>query len=99
MALSGKQSRRLDEVVGTMATAMHPLMMDLVREFSDTAMAEKFGKVWDVAELHAAEARVYSVTEKDVARELANRLVERLLTRSEERRVGKEGVSTSRCRG
>src|SRR3546814_18080660 len=75
MALSGKQSRRLDEVVGTMATAMHPLMMDLVREFSDTAMEEKFGKVWDVAELHAAEARVYSVTEKDVARELDRKSV------------------------
>lgn len=76
---SAEQSRRLDEVVGELASTVHEPMMALVKEFSDSVMEEKFGKVWDVAELHAAEARVYSVTEKDVARELTSRLMERLL--------------------
>lgn len=76
---SADQSRKLDEVVGEMAATLHPSMASLVKEFSDQTMEQKFGKVWDVAELHAAQTRVYTVTEQDVARELASRLVMRLL--------------------
>lgn len=76
---SAEESRRLDEVVTDLAPVIHEPMMALVKEFADSVMEAKFGKVWDVAELHAAEARVYSVTEKDVARELTSRLMERLL--------------------
>lgn len=76
---SAEQSRRLDEVVGELASTVHEPMMALVKEFADSVMEAKFGKVWDVAELHAAETRVRVVTEKDVARELTNRLIQRLL--------------------
>ena len=79
MTFSAQQSRRLDEVVGELAVSAHESVEALVSEFVDRAMETRFGKVWDVAELHAAEARVQAVTERDVARELANRLVQRLL--------------------
>lgn len=79
MSFSAEQSRRLDEVVTEMAPVLHEPMTALVKEFAATLMEQKFGKVWDVAELHAAEARVYSVTEQDVARELTSRLMRRLI--------------------
>lgn len=76
---NAEQSRKLDEVVAEAAVAMHERMEGLVKEFASQTMEQKFGKVWDVAELHAAEVRVHTVTERDVARELASRLSERLL--------------------
>lgn len=80
MSFSARQSRRLDEVVAELAPVIHEPMMALVKEFADQIMEDRFGKVWDVAELHAAQARVYTVTETDVARELTNRLIQCLLT-------------------
>jgi len=79
MSFSAEQSQRLDEVVAELAPVIHEPMMALVKEFSDALMEQKFGKVWDVAELHAAETRVHVVIEKDVARELTNRLIQCLL--------------------
>ena len=76
---SAGQSRKLDEFVMEAAVALHEPMMALVKEISDQVMEQKFGKVWDVAELHAAEVRVHTVTERDVAREMTSRLVERLM--------------------
>ncbi len=76
---SADQSRKLDEFVAEAAVALHEPMMALVKEITAAVMTEKFGKVWDVAELHAAEMRVHTVTEKDVAREVTSRLVERLM--------------------
>lgn len=76
---NAEQSRRLDEFVGEAAVALHEPMMALVKEIADQVMTEKFGKVWDVAELHAAQARVHTVTERDVAREVTSRLITRLM--------------------
>ena len=79
MSFSAEQSRKLDAIVERLAVSAILPVTGLVREFADETMHQKFGKVWDVAELHAAQTRVYAVTEQDVARELANRLAERLL--------------------
>ena len=82
MPFSAEQSRRLDEVVTELAPLAHEPMATLVKEFADALMDEKFGPgQWQGVELlTAAEARVYAVTEKDVARELTSRLIQRLLT-------------------
>jgi hypothetical protein len=76
---SADQSRRLDELITELVPLIHEPMTAVVKEFSDATMDQKFGEVWDVAELHAAASRVYAVTEQEVARELTNRLMERLL--------------------
>jgi len=76
---NAEQIRKLEELAGELAPTVHEPMMALVKEFSDALMEEKFGKVWDAAELHAAQTRVVVVTEKEVARELASMLIMRLL--------------------
>lgn len=77
--LDAEQSRRIDELVGDAAVALHESMMALVKEITAIEMTKRFGKVWDVAELHAAEARVYAFAEAEVARELSERLSVRLM--------------------
>lgn len=77
--LDAEQSRRVDELVGKVAVDLHELMMTLVREITASEMAARFGKVWDVAELHAAEAKVFAMTEAHVAKELSERLALRLI--------------------
>lgn len=80
MSFSAEQSRRLDEVVTEMAPALHEPMMALVKEFANLTMTKKFGTDdLGAAELQVAEARVFAVTEQDVARELTSRLMRRLI--------------------
>jgi hypothetical protein len=79
LSFSEEQSRRLDEIIGELASAAFLPTTSLVQEFADQTMREKFGRVWDEAEIHAAEARVRAMVEKAVAREVASRLADRLL--------------------
>lgn len=77
--LDAEQSRRLDELVGEAAVALHETMTALARDIAAVEMASRFTKVWDIAERHAAEARVFAQAEAEVARELSERLTARLI--------------------
>lgn len=76
---SAEQERKLDDAARELAPMIHEPMAALVKEFAEAVMVEKFGEVWDTAELAAAQVRVNVVTEKDVARELTSRLMLLLL--------------------
>lgn len=77
--LDAEQSRRVDDLVAGAAVALHESMINLVKEITATEMARRFGKVWDAAELHAAQMRVYTSIEAEVAHEMSARLSVRLM--------------------
>jgi len=80
VSFSAEQSRRLDEVVGNLASEVLEPAAKLIREFSDEAMENRFGEgVVDVPALLPTKTRLRIITEEEVVQELARRLAARLI--------------------